>query len=314
MDIQQHEVNLSPRLSEEDIQVLMQLLKGTSRSFYLTIKTLPEVYRLPLMFAYLLARFSDSLADTSCFSIEEKQVEMKRWQAFWSKKNKEQEIYFKLIISSDCPAEQELIEKISWVFEKLQSQRQRIQELIFELQAKISTGQLWELNFFQAQNPQVNCRLESLDQYTYWVAGSVGKFWTELGFYLEDNFSKEEKKNMIKWGIGYGKGLQLINILRDVEADRKMNRNYFEVSSDSAEWLSAWESQWKQAQVFLNQGQKYLDNISNKELLFSMSLPLVLGRKTLKKLWKSRKQVAYKRLKISRFEVFTSVIKLKIQS
>ena len=44
---------------------LLELLKGVSRSFYLTIRAMPPGLRRPIGLAYLLARASDTIADTA---------------------------------------------------------------------------------------------------------------------------------------------------------------------------------------------------------------------------------------------------------
>ena len=46
------------------------LLKSVSRSFYLTIRVLPENLQQPIGLAYLLARASDTVADTSNAPVE----------------------------------------------------------------------------------------------------------------------------------------------------------------------------------------------------------------------------------------------------
>src|ERR1700709_1241766 len=45
--------------------LLGPLLKGVSRSFYLTLRVLPTGMRDPIGLAYLLARAADTIADTS---------------------------------------------------------------------------------------------------------------------------------------------------------------------------------------------------------------------------------------------------------
>src|SRR5258708_5772308 len=41
-----------------------QLLKSVARSFYLSLRFLPKIIRTPLSIAYLLARATDTIADT----------------------------------------------------------------------------------------------------------------------------------------------------------------------------------------------------------------------------------------------------------
>ena len=45
-------------------ELLTDLLKGVSRSFYLTLRVLPGRIRPQIGLAYLLARATDTLADT----------------------------------------------------------------------------------------------------------------------------------------------------------------------------------------------------------------------------------------------------------
>ena len=42
----------------------LRLLKGVSRSFYLTIRLLPAALQAPIAVGYLLARATDPVADT----------------------------------------------------------------------------------------------------------------------------------------------------------------------------------------------------------------------------------------------------------
>ena len=46
------------------------ILKDVSRSFYLSIRLLPKAMREPVSLAYLLARASDTLADTEGLDAE----------------------------------------------------------------------------------------------------------------------------------------------------------------------------------------------------------------------------------------------------
>ena len=53
-----------PKLPLPDTNKLA-LLRGVSRSFYLSIRLLPEPLREPVSAAYLLARATDTVADTA---------------------------------------------------------------------------------------------------------------------------------------------------------------------------------------------------------------------------------------------------------
>ena len=67
---------------------------------------------------------------------------------------------------------------------------------------------------------------QELDDYTYRVAGCVGEFWTRMcrahlfpSANLNDAF-------LLSNGVRFGKGLQLVNILRDLPVDLRHGRCY----------------------------------------------------------------------------------------
>src|SRR6266478_1488246 len=67
---------------------------------------------------------------------------------------------------------------------------------------------------------------EELDDYTYRVAGCVGEFWTRLcRAHLFPTAALDEGA-LIQNGIRFGKGLQLVNVLRDLPADLRQGRCY----------------------------------------------------------------------------------------
>ena len=53
----------------------LELLKPVSRSFYISIRLLPRALREPVALAYLLARTSDTIADSSAADVE-KRIEL----------------------------------------------------------------------------------------------------------------------------------------------------------------------------------------------------------------------------------------------
>ena len=57
------------------------VLRAVSRSFYLSIRLLPEKLRDPIALAYLLARATDTIADTSEISAELRAQELEKLAA-----------------------------------------------------------------------------------------------------------------------------------------------------------------------------------------------------------------------------------------
>jgi farnesyl-diphosphate farnesyltransferase len=103
--------------------------------------------------------------------------------------------------------------------------RERIQEVL----ATIISGQELDLQRFGRARPGEIITLQTkaeFDDYTYRVAGCVGEFWTRMcraHLFVETVLDEAQ---LLKDGIRFGRGLQMVNILRDVPADLRAGRCY----------------------------------------------------------------------------------------
>ena len=79
--------------------------------------------------------------------------------------------------------------------------------------------------------------LAELDRYTYYVAGCVGEFWTEIAILHTKSLSGWNLKMMSEFGIRFGKALQMTNILRDIPKDISIGRCYIPKAELSAQGL-----------------------------------------------------------------------------
>src|SRR6266853_661872 len=101
-------------MAEPQNQLLGPLLKEVSRSFYLTLRVLPSSIRWQVGLAYLLARTTDTIADTGLVAPE------KRLQALKELKERIMGLHgaplnFKeLKQHQGSPAERILLEKCEW--------------------------------------------------------------------------------------------------------------------------------------------------------------------------------------------------------
>src|SRR6185436_19929142 len=93
----------------------------------------------------------------------------------------------------------------------------------------ITSGQMLDLSRFGAasQTQIVALRHDAeLDDYTYRVAGCVGEFWTRVcRAHLFPDAPLDESQ-LLADALRFGKGLQLVNILRDLPADLRQGRCY----------------------------------------------------------------------------------------
>ncbi len=68
--------------------------------------------------------------------------------------------------------------------------------------------------------------LDELDQYTYYVAGCVGEFWTRMVCAHRPAMARWNVTRMSAIGVRFGKGLQLTNIVKDIARDLHRGRCY----------------------------------------------------------------------------------------
>ena len=68
--------------------------------------------------------------------------------------------------------------------------------------------------------------LDELDQYTYFVAGCVGEFWTRMVCAHCPSMASWDVNRMSAIGVRFGKGLQLTNIVKDLARDLQNGRCY----------------------------------------------------------------------------------------
>jgi farnesyl-diphosphate farnesyltransferase len=121
-----------------------------------------------------------------------------------------------------------------------------------------------------------------LDEYTYLVAGSVGKFWTRLGFHHFPKFASRSPDEMTELGIEYGKGLQLINVLRDRPADLANGRDYLpaeEVANSSVDEVV--RRGLDRAEKGITAGIDYAASLTNWRVRYATALPALIGARTI---------------------------------
>ena len=113
--------------------------------------------------------------------------------------------------------------------------------LIREVLSTIISGQELDLQRFGAARSPNLAALETeaeLDDYTYRVAGCVGEFWTRLCRARLFPRARVDDAVLLRDGIRFGKGLQLVNVLRDLPADLAKGRCYLPRQSLAAAGLT----------------------------------------------------------------------------
>jgi farnesyl-diphosphate farnesyltransferase len=304
-------------------ELLGDLLKNVSRSFYLTLRVLPRAVRPQIGLAYLLARTSDTLADTDALPKERR---LEALECFRRRilEGKGPALDLKGFSGSQSsPAERVLLERIEEslaVLAELESaDRQRIQELL-EI---IISGQALDVQRFAQAEAAHPAALETdadLDDYTYRVAGCVGEFWTRIcRAHLWSRFALDESFLLIN-GVRFGKGLQLVNILRDIPADLRLGRCYLprkrleEIGLKPADLMDhgafprvqrLYAEYLDRSQEHLRAGWAYTNRLPFRSVRVRLACawPILIGVQTLNKLRGANVLDPAQRIKISRREV-----------
>ncbi|QTN31475.1 squalene/phytoene synthase family protein [Akkermansiaceae bacterium] len=261
------------------------VLKGVSRSFYLSVRLLPAPMRRPAGIAYLLARTSDTIADSTNIPASERLDWLEDFSRQVSGVGESVAFPSTLIEGTPDPREKILLGRHLEILAALRTLNEGLIPLIRDVIAIIISGQKLDLERFG--NPGKLAALsgaEQLDDYTWRVAGCVGAFWTKLGFEtLGKKFSKSDPVALLADGIAFGKGLQLVNILRDLPKDLRNGRCYLPVSDpgDQAELMSAFPDFLATASAGMDRGLRYASALRSKRLRMASALPAMIGNETL---------------------------------
>ena len=227
-------------------QLLGEILKGVSRSFYLSIRVLPQGMREPVAVAYLLARAADTIADTRALPPSERLERLLAFRAQVAGPSSEEAV--RGVVSGIrghqegvFPAEIALLEDADRAFVLLECLREGDRERVRRVVETLTQGMELDLTTFPSEDSGAVVALETadeLDRYTYLVAGCVGEFWTLTAMAHQRSLLRWDADRMSGMGEQFGKALQLTNVLRDVPRDLRNGRCYLPESDLAAVGLA----------------------------------------------------------------------------
>jgi farnesyl-diphosphate farnesyltransferase len=295
---------------------MQKLLKQVSRSFYLTLRVLPQSINEQLSIAYLLARATDTVADTLLVEVD------RRLQALLQIRKAIQEVCEgrepllpdfgelraaqKAVAHAGMPAERTLLENLKKILAALRAFTAEDRLLIRNVLDTITDGQEMDLIRFGDASAERIVALsteEELDEYTYKVAGCVGEFWTHM---CRAHVFPEAPLNddmLLANGIRFGKALQLVNILRDLPDDVRQGRCY--IPKDQLEkhglqpqdlleenqitrFRPLYDYYLRKAEEHLASGWQYTTSLPfrHMRLRLACAWPLLIGAKTVEELYR----------------------------
>jgi farnesyl-diphosphate farnesyltransferase len=305
------------------------ILRSVSRSFYLSIRFLPAQLRGPIALAYLLARTTDTVADTTRIPGTVR-MEALKMLADGIQGNASREVVINRVASfvplQENAAERRLLDSLPNCLRWLEQTGKGDRDDIRAVLEKITHGQMLDLHRFDnPAQPRALQTAADLDEYTYLVAGCVGEFWTRLCFRHLRDFASLIQDEMLALGRRYGMGLQLINVLRDAGADLRAGRSYFpedelgavgltaaQILSESDRFQPIYQRWMEKAQEGLACGMQYSRAIRNRRVRAATVFPALIGARTLTLLRKAGANALHQTIKVPRREVRGTILSLAI--
>jgi farnesyl-diphosphate farnesyltransferase len=223
----------------------------------------------------------------------------------------------------DASAERVLLQNCELALSLLKNLSSVDLQMLRDVLAVIISGQELDLRRFANACADKVVALNTdaeMDDYTYRVAGCVGEFWTKMcRFHLFPGARLNETDLMSK-AVLFGKGLQLVNILRDLPADLRKCRCYLPVetlalaglapldlmqASNEVRLRPVYNQYLKRADDYLETGWAYTELLPRRcmRVRLACAWPLIIGRETLALLRVNNVLEPQQRIKISRKQV-----------
>ena len=301
---------------------LDSILEGTSRSFYLSLKELPRAIRPQVSLLYMLARTSDTIADSEGGEPRELLEALESYDDFTQGRSSEAPTLSSFSEFQTNKSEGLLLKNVETIVSRIEGFSESDQESIRSCLGIIVSGQILDVNRFYLGAEDIPSieKDDELDDYAYRVAGSVGEFWTRMSLAHLFKLDHEKENQLFENGVRFGKSLQMINILRDIPADLELGRCYIPRKSLEKHKLSPhdlldkskmepfrplYDEYLDLTSRYLESAIQYIEMIPHSQfrLRGSCMLPVIIGKRTVS-LLRGRNVLDRKdRIKIDRSEI-----------
>ncbi len=197
--------------------------------------------------AYLLARASDTIADTKVVARRERLEILQQFRDGFVQDGRPPDVrgalaavYQSLARFAECQVttgEKVLLERLDDCFEMLAGLSESDQALVAAMLRAVISGEIFDHERFPGESESELVAVRNpaeLDEYMYLVAGSVGEFWTRMCAAHVAELAHWQDGRMDELSRQFGKGLQLVNVLRDIPKDLRMGRCYLPVAEPRA--------------------------------------------------------------------------------
>jgi farnesyl-diphosphate farnesyltransferase len=204
------------------------MLPKVSRTFAPTIRMLPKGLSSIVTVAYLLCRVADTVEDSEDLPIDLKKELLNNYISIFKKdtvaaldkfmdgvpalplKTADDDLVYNL------PKILNVFDSFSPIFKKHIGQW--VVEMSLGMKKYAQASVLKKFSFLGT--------MKELDEYMYYVAGTVGYLLTELFSFYSNRITPTIKNKLNLLAESFGKGLQMVNIIRDMTTDLRRGQSY----------------------------------------------------------------------------------------
>lgn len=248
----------------------IQMLKKTSRTFYIPIRLLKKDLRHAVASAYLVYRAIDEIEDHEALPNNTKKIILTQLAELFKEPFTEKE-YFDII----DPIKKQLPEVSIRLVDWLEASPEGAEPLIREIGSKMAYG----MGKWAEKNWDIQTK-EDLDEYTYYVAGIVGILLSQL---WDWSYGYEYDEEL---ALGFGRGLQAVNILRNQDEDMDERGVNFVPNGWTRDDL------FNYADVNLAKADAYIETLTEKSTILFCKLPLAFAHKSLAAMKEGREKMS----------------------
>lgn len=266
----------------------LEILKENSRTFYIPIARLPGKLQDAVASAYLCMRAIDEIEDSSQL---DNQTKARLLRSISLKLQETVEVRKHNHIGCDLKFYSHILPEVSLrVGEWSAFAPETIAPRIWD-----ATAAMADRMAYWAEN---NWRIETeadLDRYTFSVAGAVGLLLSDLWAWYDGTQTNRT------YAIGFGRGLQAVNIVRNHRDDLQRGVSFFPNGWNDSDMQAYARRQLKLARLYTDALPR------NSPALDFCQIPLVLANGTLE-------AIALGKVKLSRSDVLNLVENAKMRS
>ena len=265
----------------DDWNYCIKTLPKVSRTFALNISVLKGNLHKSILIAYLFCRTIDTVEDASNLEARTKANLLLDFVSLLTNaENKTTALnqwLENISIIDGSAADLDLIKNIQRVFNVFESLQESHKQKVISSVCTMAQGMAYFQKKFNLEEITLLENADELEEYCYFVAGTVGEMLCDLFFLEVPSLSTSSKETMRKTAISFGLGLQITNISKDIVVDRTRGwsyvpRSYIESNGLTPEEFHAGHSTKKDLKVLESLLNKAVGHL-NDALDFTMAIP-----------------------------------------